>query len=615
MPGGGNMGALKVPPRGRIPRVVLGAFLLSILTGCAVDPAHEGNTPKSAALTGEIRIVNCRGNDCGFPADNDLRWTDAHLGPDGIRGPFPFTEGISWITLTFSVDPTAFPSHPSILLTRPGDAEEVYLNGMRVGGEGFLGPAYVVVPPGPRLVKIPPQALRPGRNELAMRVLFAARDAGAFRSPILLGESDVLAELAERIRGPIILGEAAFLSAFLVVIVFFVFLIMRGEMETEYLLFTLSMALFAADILLEGNLFHRHGLPGQNVQRLLTILSFVGTPVMVALVTIATGGSRGWLFLFLMAVSVAFAAISAVLPPLAVVEVLAPYDMAFRMGLGIYYVYLCWGALFRRDWDSIPILIGVLGYAVGSRIELFWGLGYKRYGVLVFSLGMLFALASRYARTRTRMAALAEGVVKAHEEERRRIARDLHDTVGQSLLALRLRLKMLAAKGDPRDGVDPDSLNGLAEDARLILEDVRRAALDLRPSFAETTDLPDLLKAYVLSLNEKTGLDIVLHEPAASTGEVPLQVKENLYRICQEALTNATKHAAGSRIEVSLYGSDGRLHLEVADDGKGVTPPDEQGKGIGISTMRERAEILGGTFSISGRHGGGTVVRVEVPAQ
>jgi signal transduction histidine kinase len=208
---------------------------------------------------------------------------------------------------------------------------------------------------------------------------------------------------------------------------------------------------------------------------------------------------------------------------------------------------------------------------------------------------------------------LSHRLLKAQEEERRRIARDLHDGIGQSLVALRLRLQMLESRAG-REPLPSAPFGELAKDVLSILEDVRRTAMDLRPPYVESENLLDLVKWYASSFAEILGISVTVHEPEAPPGKLEPRVKENLYRIFQEALSNAARHSGASRIDVSLYRSDNRLHLSVSDDGRGFAPSQAEGKGLGLSTMRERAAILGGTMEIRGGEGKGTTVTVEVNA-
>ena len=202
---------------------------------------------------------------------------------------------------------------------------------------------------------------------------------------------------------------------------------------------------------------------------------------------------------------------------------------------------------------------------------------------------------------------------KAVLEERQRLARDLHDSVTQSLYSLTL----LAEAGRRLIDLDvPQAaryLNDMGEIAQQSLKEMRLLVYQLRPLALAHEGLIGALQARLDSVEKRAGVEArFLIE--GSLGNLPPALEEALFRIAQEALNNALKHAAARSIVVRLRGDDDCVTLEVADDGRGSALLSEDVKGgLGLTSMRERVTQLHGTLAIDSAPGQGTRVAVEVP--
>ncbi|MFF9623172.1 sensor histidine kinase [Streptomyces griseosporeus] len=213
------------------------------------------------------------------------------------------------------------------------------------------------------------------------------------------------------------------------------------------------------------------------------------------------------------------------------------------------------------------------------------------------------AMLDRLAAERAVGAARA---LEAQERERRRVARELHDEVGQTLTAVLLQLKRAA---DRAPAGLRDEVGQVQEATRAGLDEIRRIARRLRPGVLEELGLASALRALAAEftgpgLTVRADLDPVLPRLPAETELV-------LYRVAQEALTNTARHAGARRAGPALRaGPDGAVELLVRDDGKGVGDAPE---GAGISGMRERALPAGATLTVVPAPGGGTDVRLRIP--
>jgi signal transduction histidine kinase len=210
---------------------------------------------------------------------------------------------------------------------------------------------------------------------------------------------------------------------------------------------------------------------------------------------------------------------------------------------------------------------------------------------------------------------LSAKVVHAQEEERRRIARELHDEIGQALTAMKTELTLTEHHG----GLSGKAAQSLAQ-ARSItertIETVRNLSELLHPATLDDFGLPDTLASYLKSFSERTGVRTELVQDRMAP-RMPAELEVSAYRIVQEALTNIAKHAEATTCRVFVQHLPYSLLLTVEDDGKGFDPKRSAAGGdrggLGLVGIRERASELGGTFRLEGSPGKGTRVTVELP--
>jgi two-component system, NarL family, sensor histidine kinase UhpB len=198
-------------------------------------------------------------------------------------------------------------------------------------------------------------------------------------------------------------------------------------------------------------------------------------------------------------------------------------------------------------------------------------------------------------------------VLSAQENERLRVARELHDEVGQTLTGVLLGLARVS-RDAPLDLAQP--LEQLLETTRASIDDVRRIAQRLRPEPLEDLGLAVALLALSRRMREQSGLRIACRIPA----DLPPQSPERelvVYRVAQEALTNAIRHSGAAGVSIVLQLRHDRLALSVRDDGRGM--PDKHREGGGMRGMRERAGLVGASLQITSAPHAGTEVHLDVP--
>ena len=207
---------------------------------------------------------------------------------------------------------------------------------------------------------------------------------------------------------------------------------------------------------------------------------------------------------------------------------------------------------------------------------------------------------------------LLHRLVAAQEEERRRIARDLHDDLGQRLTALRLTLEALADKASG-DAVwaraVPDALGMLAH----IDEGLDFLAWELRPAALDELGLIKVLDTYVEEWSRHAGVRALFHAPRHDVGRFAAEIEVSVYRIAQEALHNVAKHARARSVNVLLETRGDSVVVVIEDDGIGFQGVEFSEQMIGLTGMRERAAAVGGTLDIEPTPGGGTTVLARIP--
>lgn len=207
-------------------------------------------------------------------------------------------------------------------------------------------------------------------------------------------------------------------------------------------------------------------------------------------------------------------------------------------------------------------------------------------------------------------------VTAAQEEERRRIARELHDGIGPALASMSLRLRAMLVSLEDDDPASRAAVAAEIEElARLATDhvrDIRRLIYDLRPAALDELGLVPALRDYLQRRQREQGLEIGLH--ADEGDRLPATVETALFRFVQEAVHNAIKHAAAQALDISLIREKGGVRLSVTDDGQGFDPQaPRSGKQIGLWSMRERVEQLGGEFKLRSTPGQGTTLTAWVP--
>jgi PAS domain S-box-containing protein len=218
------------------------------------------------------------------------------------------------------------------------------------------------------------------------------------------------------------------------------------------------------------------------------------------------------------------------------------------------------------------------------------------------------------SESRARLQALSRQLLAAQENERKRVAREVHDELGQALTGIKLGLSALQNRGQRRPSIETDRrLKTVNDSIDGAIESVRRIVLRMRPGVLDNLGPLAALEWEVQAFTQQAGLPVRLALPQ-ELSELDGEKSTTLYRTVQEALTNVVRHANATSVEVGLRVENGSLVLQVTDDGKGIAENELRNpRSMGILGMRERAMSCGGTLEVRRAVNGGTDVVLTVP--
>ena len=227
----------------------------------------------------------------------------------------------------------------------------------------------------------------------------------------------------------------------------------------------------------------------------------------------------------------------------------------------------------------------------------------------------------QFRRSRERMRALAARLQSVREEERTKVAREIHDELGQALTGLKMELAWLNRRTSPSGAgevaaVVKEKFESMSRLLDQTINTVRRIATDLRPGVLDDLGLSAAIEWYVQEFQKRAGLGCDLRMEAGGMDYLGTDRSTAVFRIFQEILTNVARHAGATRVDVLITEEARHLVLEVRDNGKGIT--EEQvlaAQSLGLLGMQERAHVFGGSISFRGLPGEGTTVRVLIPLE
>ncbi len=286
-------------------------------------------------------------------------------------------------------------------------------------------------------------------------------------------------------------------------------------------------------------------------------------------------------------------------------------DWTDRSASGAGYPYAAVLPLLRNE-----AVIGAL-ILVGDARDPFTALDDRFLVALGQQVGAALENADLYRRLETRtveLARLSARMVEQHEEERRRLSRELHDETGQVFSAVKMELGIIRDSAPPTQAARLDQVLGLIDTG---IRSIRNVTNDLRPSMLDDLGLLPALRSLVAEFSERSGMRVGLAAPA-TLPPLSEQAELALFRALQEALSNVLRHAEARSVDIGISVNRDGVLLEVRDDGRGLTADEtpellERAGHMGLAGMRERIGALGGTVRFQGEPGAGALLEVLVP--
>jgi signal transduction histidine kinase len=214
---------------------------------------------------------------------------------------------------------------------------------------------------------------------------------------------------------------------------------------------------------------------------------------------------------------------------------------------------------------------------------------------------------------------LSSQLLMAQEIERKRISMELHDSLGQALNVMKLRIRLVEKGMDECQGAAREDCESLLEYLDEVIEDVRRLSLDLSPAILEDLGLTSALRWLASNFRKSHAMKMSL-DLAEIDGFFPEHHSITIYRVIQEALTNVGKHSEAGKVSINIGRREDRVVFSVEDDGKGFDPQepaqrDVSARGVGLTTMSERVRMMGGVFDLWSRQGEGTRITFSLPVE
>jgi PAS domain S-box-containing protein len=258
----------------------------------------------------------------------------------------------------------------------------------------------------------------------------------------------------------------------------------------------------------------------------------------------------------------------------------------------------------RNDGCEVPVELTIVPVSSGAT----W-----MFSAFVRDLSERQRVTAALEESQRQLRSLADRLRKVREEERASIARQIHDEMGQVLTALRLDVAWLEARLPKEQQSLLDKCGTMAKLIETTIGRVRSLATELRPALLDDLGLPAAIEWETKEFARRSGLRCHLHLPADLTG-LDSERATDLFRILQEALTNVARHAVARRVEVRLRVEGGDVVLQVADDGRGITPAEvADPRSLGLLGMRERALLWNGAVEVAAGSAGGTCLTVRLP--
>lgn len=529
---------------------------------------------------------------------------------------WPLGTGVRWFRTEFTIGWQYRMRKLGIALDKVSQAHQVYINGHLVGTEGGFHNNFIDASRKNSVFAIENNKLwysflsftRP--NILAVRVEAVNVPIRLDTTAVQIDDLDRLLLNSRTSDTYVKIAEGSALSILFLIGLFCSFLILSGFRGRTNTVFGFLVLITSLAILADSLLLYDFGWKTGFAQRASWLLQVIAIATYVRMVKIELGSATAMWERVVEYGGLGGAALLALLVPYT-----APF-MATTLAVGLPLLVLfpavlsCLAAVRRSVPDSaILSFTTFLLLAAGLEAPFLFFSNPPLYplhlGLLTCAIVLLLPIARKFQEMMRREIALSRRLVNVRDLERARLARDMHDGVGQSLAAVGLQLRMLTR------GASNPNMSSLAAAVDDLTGELREVIGNLRPSNLQTLPVGRVIKAHFNRTLSDTGLGFTIGK--VEEADLPLDTKEHLFRIYQEALHNALRHSGCANLSFSLKRVGQYLRMSISDDGCGFRVSMEKYKGLGLSTMRERSLLINASLTIISAPNEGTAVNIEVP--
>ncbi len=594
------------------------AFILLLLCGLASASLLAGDFSgkEFVDLSGQWRFQE--GDDPGLMAPDldDTKW-DIVAVPESLRGQGKMKgyEQVAWYRLHF--DWPLPQENLSLTLGQIHDADEVWLNGEWVGGEGRITPSeklfYITAYHKMRVYPLTSAVLRKEDNVLAVRVRSAVMPGGIAAGPVGIGKTQPLLNLAAEVNRRVVTVDVIIIAIYtgtLVVLLMLIALTLRRNNELYWLAVLVSVALMIC--ILDSTWAYMLGIKSL-VTAALVMIGFLLMPWIVLRYYRTQGLALKNRWIAVMEWTILISTLGQIMP----------IDILIRAGFTIFWVLSSllilipvgistFRAVLRRKVGAIAHFIALIALYTLCLLSIFYGgqrwLNWRdaELGMVLFVVILMIGYFQRVRALQVEHQALSARVLSASDNERQALSRELHDGVGQHLAALKLRLGLAKTN---QDLSQIEKAQSVIEEA---VSDMRHLVKSLGPVALENCTLAQAIQNEVISINEYAEID--LHINIVEIEFSPM-IAHHLYRAFQECLNNAIRHSEASNIKIHLQHHSQNFELTIDDDGNGFDPEltEPTDSGVGLVSLKERLDIIGGQIEIHSRKGKGTRIQMSGP--
>ena len=558
-----------------------------------------------------------------FTSGDDLRFASPSFDDSGWRtwgnnATINSESVLVWRRIRFAIPKEFKDDQAGVLLGRIADADEVYLNGVKIGVEGLLGEHFVKADKVVKLYQLPRGSLKPeGENLLAVRTVKISPTKSNQQTPAI-GDYNALLKIKLKEEYSTRNIEFVLFTFFFLWIEYMCFLYYKRLVTNEYTSFGIFMIIYAVAYFLDSLTFYQTGFKTDTIQHIITALYFV-LPATILYFQMCVYKHKHTACTWINLLAPAILSLAALfVDDLRTQRVLLMLWYPVCISIAATALLFAWQDYRQKLNESKPMLAGMLWLCLSGGISLlsctttiiptYTLFGYYQSDLILFAWIIIikYGIISRFARIKNDMQTISSRLLSAHEDERSRLARDLHDGMGQNLVAIKFNLQRVNSCMKNR------LIDGIIEEISISISELRDISSGLMPVSLKEVGLSKLLKIHSDHFSKSTGVSVTVESDNPPRLSLPVEL--NIFRIFQEALNNAAKHSGATNIRVSFREGPSGLVMQIHDDGRGfdVKRVQAENQGLGLSIMQERVRIIGGDITIQSGNNQGTTIIVKV---